>query len=104
MLTLTRFARKSTHTNKSELGTASWDEFDAGLRVRHSEHEAEYTPDVYDCFKVLDWDQEINDFGGAIGEYGDVKMSSTFQSSFRPTFDPLEVSRWAKGQRISCSM
>ena len=84
ILILTRFARKSTHFNKPELGTASWDEFDAGLRVQHSENEADYTPDVYDCFKVLDWDQETNEFGGDVGEYGDVKMSGMFfQSSFQ---------------------
>lgn len=82
-MTLTRFARKSTHTNKSELGTATWDEFDARIRVRHSEHEVEYTPDVFDCFKVLDWDQETDEFGGDIGEYGDVRMSGKYVSSIR---------------------
>lgn len=92
MLTLARFARKSTHTNESKLGTASWDEFDAGLRVRHSEHEAEYTPDVYDCFKVLDWDQETDGFGGDVTEYGDVKMSGMFPVLFADKYCPYVVS------------
>ena len=71
-----RFARKSTHTSKSETGTATWEEFDGGLRVQHSEHEREYTPDVFDSFKVLDWDAETDTLGEELGEYRDVKMSS----------------------------
>ena len=75
----TRFARKSTHTNKADTGTATWEEFDQGLRADHSEHEREYTPDVFDSFKVLDWDRETDAFGDELGDYQDVKMSSTFQ-------------------------
>ena len=73
-----RFARKSTHVHKPETGTATWEEFDSGLRVQHSEHEREYTPDVFDSFKVLDWDAETDALGDELGEYRDVKMSSMF--------------------------
>ena len=71
-----RFSRKSTHINKPETGTATWEEFDSGLRVQHSEHEREYTPDVFDSFKVLDWNAETDALGDEVGEYRDVKMSS----------------------------
>ncbi|CAF9925994.1 MAG: hypothetical protein HETSPECPRED_006224 [Heterodermia speciosa] len=69
------FSRKSTHANKPETGTATWEEFDSGLRVQHSEHEREYTPDVLDSFKVLDWNAETDALGDEVGEYRDVKMS-----------------------------
>ncbi|KAF2154734.1 hypothetical protein K461DRAFT_311143 [Myriangium duriaei CBS 260.36] len=50
------FARSSIHENKKEKGTAGWDEFEGYLLDNHSEHEKEYTPDVYDAFRVLQWD------------------------------------------------
>ena len=50
------FARRSKHEDKSEAGTASWAEFDAGLREQHSEHERDYTPGVMDAHKVCEWD------------------------------------------------
>ncbi|MCJ1281997.1 hypothetical protein MMC26_001320 [Xylographa opegraphella] len=52
------FARRSTHADAAAAGTASWAEFDAGLRAQHSEHERAYTPDVYAAQRVLDWDAE----------------------------------------------
>jgi hypothetical protein len=60
------FARTSVHANQKEEGTADWREFDHGLRVQHSEHERDYTPDVYDSHRVLDWDEETAglDLGG----------------------------------------
>ncbi|KAL8719064.1 MAG: hypothetical protein Q9225_003880 [Loekoesia sp. 1 TL-2023] len=51
----TWFARRSRHANRQDKGTARFAEFDYGLRVSHSEHEGEYTPDVFDTYKVLDW-------------------------------------------------
>ena len=48
------FARQSTHVDRAEAGTASWEEFVEGLLREHSVHEMEYTPDVYDARKVLD--------------------------------------------------
>ena len=44
--------------------------------MQHSEHEWEYTPDVFDSFKVLEWDAETDALGDELGEYKDVKMSS----------------------------
>lgn len=70
------FARKSTHENKREHGTADWAEFDQGLRKEHSLHEMEYTPDVFDAYKVLDWDGAVQDLGGQVQGFEDVSMSS----------------------------
>ncbi|KAL8731751.1 MAG: hypothetical protein Q9166_003198 [cf. Caloplaca sp. 2 TL-2023] len=49
------FARRSCHTNRQGRGTATMAEFDFALRIDHSEHEGEYTPDIFDTYKVLDW-------------------------------------------------
>lgn len=49
------FARRSRHENRQDKGTAKFSEFDYSLRVSHSEHEGEYTPDVFDTYKVLEW-------------------------------------------------
>ncbi|KAL8661826.1 MAG: hypothetical protein Q9202_005252 [Teloschistes flavicans] len=49
------FARASKHPDKPQKGTASFVEFESGLRDNHSEHEAEYTPSVFDARLVLDW-------------------------------------------------
>ncbi|KAF6227348.1 hypothetical protein HO133_008792 [Letharia lupina] len=54
------FARRSRHANHSDEGTADLDEFDFGLRHDHSKHEQEYTPDVFDSYKVLDWDLSMS--------------------------------------------
>ena len=76
------FARRSRHANQSEEGTATFSEFDYGLRHDHPEHEMDYTPDVYDCYEVLTWDDEIEqelEEQGAIkshtGSYTEVHMS-----------------------------
>jgi len=69
------FARRSTHANKRERGTANWREFEEGLRRDHSQHEMEYTPDVFDAYKVLDWNAELQDLGGGVGAFQDVTMS-----------------------------
>ncbi|QDS76634.1 hypothetical protein FKW77_007975 [Venturia effusa] len=57
------FARHSEHTDPDP----SWDDFVKGLCENHSENEAEYTPDVYDCREVCKWDveaEEIQDMDG----------------------------------------
>lgn len=71
------FARRSRHANKRENGTANIQEFDHGLRADHSQHEMEYTPDVIDAHKILDWDELIaTKVGREIeGGYGDVTMA-----------------------------
>ena len=55
------FARTSVHENAAKDGTASWEEFDAGLRQDHSQHEKDYTPDVFDAHEVLNYDGNLGD-------------------------------------------
>ncbi|KAL9092456.1 MAG: hypothetical protein Q9159_000803 [Coniocarpon cinnabarinum] len=69
------FARQSVHENAPLDGTASWDEFEAGLFDDHAENEATYTPSIYDTHKVLDWAEQINEIEGDFGvEYEEVAM------------------------------
>lgn len=53
--------RKSEHVDSSTKGTASWSEFEAGLRSDHAEHEMEYTPSVTSVERLLEWPEQ--DFG-----------------------------------------
>lgn len=72
------FARESLHENKAASETASWEEFDHGLRVDHSRHEMEYTPGVQDAHEVMNWDEELEELeakGRKIGEWEDVHAS-----------------------------
>ena len=55
------FARRSRHSDQAQAGTASWNEFKSGLKELHSEHEGDYTPDVYDTHLVLDWGDQLRD-------------------------------------------
>jgi hypothetical protein len=61
------FARKSLHENKAENETASWEEFNYGLRVDHSQHEMDYTPDVVDAHEVMNWDEQLESSGRKVG-------------------------------------
>lgn len=70
------FARKSTHRNGRERGTADYSEFEEGLRRDHSQHEMDYTPNVFDAHKVLDWNTDIKALGGEVEGFQDVSMSS----------------------------
>ncbi|PWY69591.1 hypothetical protein BO70DRAFT_390154 [Aspergillus heteromorphus CBS 117.55] len=47
--------RKSVHKDAPVPGSASWEEFRAGLREHHSEHEMEYTPSVSAVKTLLEW-------------------------------------------------
>ncbi|KAK3644425.1 hypothetical protein LTR56_009677 [Elasticomyces elasticus] len=69
------FARTSVHENAAKEGTASWEEFDRGLRADHSQHEMEYTPDVQDAHLVLTWDEALEGTERKIGAWQDVSMS-----------------------------
>lgn len=51
-------ARQSEHIDASDKGTASWSEFEAGLRTDHAEHEMEYTPSVSGVERLLEWSRE----------------------------------------------
>lgn len=70
------FARRSRHANQSQEGTADFSEFDYGLRIDHSEHEREYTPDVFDSFKVLEWDLKHGGEELVLDEYSHITMTS----------------------------
>lgn len=72
----TWFARRSRHANLSQEGTADFGEFDYGLRIDHSEHEREYTPEVFDSFKVLEWDLERDGEELIIDGYNQIRMTS----------------------------
>jgi len=71
------FARRSRHTllaegAKDERGKASWKEFEDALFIDHSVKEGEYTPDIYDAHKVLDWSSELS--GKTIEEWYDIGL------------------------------
>ena len=70
------FARSSRHANQSQEGTADFSEFDYGLRIDHSEHEREYTPDIFDSYKVLEWDLEHDGEELIIDKYSQIRMTS----------------------------
>ncbi|GME32589.1 hypothetical protein GTA08_BOTSDO03026 [Neofusicoccum parvum] len=70
-------ARESVHQDASEQGTASFAEFDAGLRLDHSQHEMEYTPTVFDAHEVADWGELIAAKDGKVpGGYEEVTMKA----------------------------
>ena len=69
------FVRKSQHANSKKEGTVNWSELDFAIRVDHNEHEGEYTPAVFDVYKVLDWDAETMALG-KLGDFEDVRLRS----------------------------
>ncbi|KAI4183506.1 MAG: hypothetical protein L6R41_005360 [Letrouitia leprolyta] len=75
------FARRSRHENRQDKGTAKFSEFDYSLRVSHSEHEGEYTPDVFDTYKVLEWAIEDDS----------TKEESFFVRYHQPTMNLFEM-------------
>ena len=62
------YGRRSQHENAEKEGTASFRELDAGLRQDHSPQEAAYTPDIYDCFTIADYQDQVEaiDWEGGI--------------------------------------
>lgn len=50
------FGRRSIHDEDDSAGTATYLQFDGGLRKDHSLHEQEYTPNIFDASKLLEWD------------------------------------------------
>ena len=88
------FARSSIHANQDLKGSANFDELDFALRRDHSKHERDYTPDVFDDFKVLEWDfSEVMHNGLAIDQYRHITMGSECfplsPISFRKEFERL---------------
>lgn len=54
--------RQSEHHDATVVGSASWTEFEDGLRSEHAEHEMEYTPSVTGVERLLQWtEQEIGE-------------------------------------------
>ncbi|KAL8971636.1 MAG: hypothetical protein Q9183_000959 [Haloplaca sp. 2 TL-2023] len=74
------FARRSQHLNLSGDGTAQFDEFEFGLAHRHAEHEAHYTPAIFDTYRVLNWDipRERPGKGPQFDNYSNVDMSGMY--------------------------
>ncbi|KAB8202289.1 hypothetical protein BDV34DRAFT_201225 [Aspergillus parasiticus] len=56
--------RKSVHQNAPVDGSASWEEFQSGLKENHTKNEMEYTPSVTGVERLLDWPREREIEGG----------------------------------------
>lgn len=72
------FARSSQHTNQMKFGTATYDEFDFGIRLDHSIHEQKYTPGIADQIELVNWRDEIRSMQsrtGAARVYTCIEMS-----------------------------
>lgn len=68
--------RKSIHANAAQRGTATWAEFEDGLRENHSENEMAYTPSVAAVEHLLQWPV----LGEVKGGWTGVDMHGTFIS------------------------
>jgi hypothetical protein len=76
------FTRRSIHnciSSKLEPGTASWEQFLFGLLHNHSKNEQEFTPNLFDAYKVIDWNGQVRklDEEGSLSRAGwyDVSVS-----------------------------
>jgi hypothetical protein len=56
--------RQSVHADAAEPGTATWSEFEHGLRENHSENEMDYTPSVASVEHLLEWPTQKEIEGG----------------------------------------
>ncbi|KAK7550701.1 hypothetical protein IWX49DRAFT_371023 [Phyllosticta citricarpa] len=71
----TWFARLSIHEDKAAAGTATFDEFEFGLRQNHATNEMTYMPSIFDAHLVADWSDLMNVNGRSVGGgYTDVTM------------------------------
>lgn len=68
------FTRSSLHENDKKAGTADWDEFEGALLDKHSEHEMDYTPDVFDAHHVLGWSEQLEAMGRKVDDWEKVDM------------------------------
>ncbi|KAI9924141.1 hypothetical protein MW887_007381 [Aspergillus wentii] len=75
--------RRSTHSDEAVDGTASFAEFQDGLRVDHSEKEKEYTPSVTSVETLLEWSSLESIEGGWKGVDMHVNIIT---HTFHPTF------------------
>ncbi|KAF2090839.1 hypothetical protein K490DRAFT_53776 [Saccharata proteae CBS 121410] len=69
------FARRSVHKSDRADGTVDSAELYFALKTDHSEHEFDYTPDVFDAHKVCDWNDLITVRNGFDGGYSEVTMA-----------------------------
>ncbi|KAL8874091.1 MAG: hypothetical protein Q9174_000527 [Haloplaca sp. 1 TL-2023] len=74
------FARRSRHLNLSGDGTAKFEEFELGLASHHAENEANYTPAIFDTYRVLQWDipTQRPGKGPQFDNYSNVDMSGMY--------------------------
>ncbi|EME87950.1 uncharacterized protein MYCFIDRAFT_75783 [Pseudocercospora fijiensis CIRAD86] len=70
----TWFQRTSLHENKAEPGTATFDEFDNGLRENHSKNEQEYTPGLVEVHELLNYKALLEGKGRTAGRWQDVDL------------------------------
>ncbi|KAJ5491480.1 hypothetical protein N7539_003047 [Penicillium diatomitis] len=80
--------RQSEHVNARADGTASWAEFQEGLRTDHAQHEMEYTPTVSAVEKLLDWNEaHIGEIEVDGVTFKDVEMEvNLITHTFKPSF------------------
>jgi hypothetical protein len=70
--------RKSVHADAAQKGTATWAEFENGLRRNHSENEMAYTPSVAAVEHLVQWPVQKEMRGG----WRDVDMHGMFPFFF----------------------
>ncbi|KAE8378229.1 hypothetical protein BDV26DRAFT_262006 [Aspergillus bertholletiae] len=74
--------RNSIHQDVAVDGSASWEEFQSGLKENHTMNEMEYTPSVTGVERLLDWPREREIEGG----WREVDMSvNLITHTFHPT-------------------
>lgn len=71
----TWFARRSRHLNQKQDGTADFHEFSYGIRIEHSEHERDYSPNVCGAVKIVEWDL-LDESNMKLGQYSEPQMTS----------------------------
>lgn len=74
-------ARVSEHENDARDGIATFEELVEACKREHAKHEQEYTPNLYDSHKVLEWDI---DEAADVGPFHAVEMGSTFSNPPSP--------------------
>lgn len=78
-------ARQSEHVDSAAKGTASWSEFEAGLREHHAEHEMEYTPSVASVERLLEWKED---------ELGEIEVDGVLFKGVFVEGELIEVDIW----------
>lgn len=99
------FARRSRHANQQAKGTANFSEFDYGLRIDHCQHEGDYTPEVYDTFKVLEWKipDALAKVESDFADYQNITMSSTYRPIVHVFLSTSRIFAWSMiGPAIRC--